>query len=110
MEETGLMEQGCVKRIHRVGTLTAGCMMIVFGALFLLHLALPKLSYLVIFRLWPVIFIFLGIEVLLGMRRENVQFLYDKGAVLLMMLLSGFAMCMAFADWVFSHSEQYIYF
>ena len=78
MEETGLMEQGCAKRIHRVGTLTAGCMMIVFGVLFLLHLALPNLSYLMIFRLWPFIFIFLGIEVLLGIHRENVQFIYSN--------------------------------
>ncbi|MDD3368761.1 MAG: hypothetical protein PHP50_07740 [Lachnospiraceae bacterium] len=97
-------------RTHRIGTLTFGCMLIVFGFLFLIHLIVPSLSYLWIFRLWPCIFIFLGVEVLMSLGKENVRFVYDKAAVFLMMALTFFAMCMACADWIFMKEAEYIVF
>lgn len=86
-------------RTHRVGTITLGCMLIVFGALLMLHLLLPVLSYGFIFSLWPVILIMLGIEVLIAnVNSQKVNFIYDKGAVFLMVLLSFFAVFMAMAE------------
>ena len=59
------MEKNNSAATHRVGTLTLGCMLILFGILFLIHMIVPVIGYLFIFRLWPCIFIMLGIEVLL---------------------------------------------
>lgn len=84
--------------VHRVGTVTLGISLVVFGILFLLHWFFPTLDYQMIFHLWPCIFIFLGIEVLLGCR--HAQFKLDKGAVFLMIMLAFFAMAMGMADYV----------
>ena len=53
-------------RTHKVGTLTLGCMLILFGVLFLVHLFTGFMSFQFIFRLWPVVFLLLGVEVLLS--------------------------------------------
>ena len=87
-------------RTHRVGTVTLGCILIAFGVLLLLHLLLPVLSYEFIFRLWPSMLIILGIEVLVAnVRSDKVEFIYDKGAVFLMIMLSLFALFMATVDY-----------
>lgn len=100
------MEQKQNVRIHRVGTVTFGCMLLLFGVLFLVHIFLPELDYETIFRCWPCIFILLGLEVLIGNRKagemaeegQKVQFVYDKGAILLLICMTFFAMAMAVAD------------
>lgn len=97
-------------RIHRVGTMTFGLVLILSGILFLTHMVFPVLDYEFIFRLWPCIFIFLGIEVLLGNSRKNVKFTYDKGAVVLLIILTFFAMCMAGAEWIFTHQPGQWYY
>lgn len=43
------------QREHRVGTLTLGLGLIMFGILFLLRLIWPEMDCLFIWRLWPVI-------------------------------------------------------
>ncbi|MDF2844988.1 MAG: hypothetical protein K0R00_3414 [Herbinix sp.] len=53
-------------KTHRVGTITLGGMLITFGTLFLLRIFVTTISYHIIFKLWPIIFILLGIEVLLS--------------------------------------------
>ena len=45
---------------RRVGTLTAGVSMVVFGALFLLQLVVPTVTIRLIASLWPLVLIFLG--------------------------------------------------
>ncbi|MBR1391164.1 MAG: hypothetical protein IJ567_06960 [Lachnospiraceae bacterium] len=85
---------------HRVGTLTLGSSLILGGILFLAHIFVPIVTYRWIFHAWPCILILLGIEILLANRRENQEFVYDKGAVCLMILLTFFSMVMAAADWV----------
>ena len=60
-------------RVHRVGTVTFGCILIVFGSLFLAHVFIPVLSYAFIFRLWPFILILLGVEVLWGIAEQEGQ-------------------------------------
>lgn len=52
------------RRSRRVGSVTAGLGMIVFGVLFLLHSLFGIMSYQMIFSLWPMILIGLGIELL----------------------------------------------
>lgn len=100
-------------RTHKVGTLTLGCMLILFGVLFLVHLFTGFLSYRLIFSLWPVIFLFLGGEVLLSLLpKTETKFTFDAGAVVLLLLLMCFAMVMAGADTVFRCAEinGYLYF
>lgn len=96
-------------KIHRVGTLTFGCMLILYGILFLARLFFPGLHYEMIFRLWPVLFIFLGLEVLLGNRRRNTEFVYDKTAIILLVFLTLFAFAMAVADLSMQHASWYGY-
>lgn len=70
-------------RTHRVGSITLGSALVLFGILFLVHLFVPVLTYEIIFHIWPCIFILLGIEILLANRKKNVEFVYDGKAVFL---------------------------
>ena len=92
------MEEKRTTRTHRVGTVTFGLVLVVMGVLFLLEMIFPVLDYELIFRLWPLIFISLGIEVLLSSRRA--------AAIFLLILLVLFAMGMAGMDLAFTHAEQ----
>lgn len=84
-------------RMHRVGSLTTGLSMIVFGSLFLVHLYFQKLSYETIFRLWPFLLISLGTEVLLSNFSDR-KFVYDRPAIFLLIVMTFFSMGMAIAD------------
>ncbi len=85
-----------MNKIHRIGTITLGGMLVTFGSIFLAHLFAPNLSYDVIFRLWPIIFIFLGFEILIANFRKNEEALiYDKAAIALIIVFTFFAMGMA---------------
>lgn len=91
---------GAVKT-RRVGSVTFGLTLIVFGVLFLVHTALPSLNYEMIFRCWPVVFVLLGIEILVENRKSNAaeyKFVYDFPAILMLLLLLFFAMIMAVVD------------
>lgn len=82
-------------RGRRVGTLTAGIMLIVFGLLFLGRFIFPILEYSFILSLWPLVLLFLGIEVIVSYfvnKEEKVR--YDGGALVLIILLAVFAMIM----------------
>ena len=93
-----------MRRVHRVGTLTFGLVLILFGCLFLAHLFFPALDYVTIFRCWPCVLVCLGVEVLAASADKHAVFTYDGAAVFLMVLLVGFAMCMAGADFVMQHA------
>ncbi len=84
-------------RVHRVGTITAGMSMIVFGILLLLHTFFEMISYHIIFSLWPLILIGLGIELLLSNFLEKT-IVYDKTAVFILVFMVFFVMAMAIAD------------
>ncbi len=103
-------------RIHRIGSVTFGLVLIVTGVLSLGHLFLPKLDYRVIFGFWPLILITLGIEVLFGSRQKSYEIrdfegrvleqekaVYDVPAILLTIALTVFAMFMGMMDWAFTH-------
>lgn len=105
-------------RTHRVGTVTCGLMFIVYGIIFLLHTITPKFSYGILFDLWPLILISLGVEILVSCIRkdqEERKIVYDFPAVLLVMFLVLFVVIMAAADygmraaheWNFGHLSGY---
>lgn len=103
------MEENTVMRKHRVGAITFGCSLVVFGGLFLVHAIVPALSYSFIFRLWPCMFILLGVEILVSNRQNDTEFVYDKGALFMVIIMTLFAMGMAFADWAMQMAQLYPY-
>ena len=88
---------------HRVGTITFGISMIAFGAMFLIHMFVPAVSYRFILSTWPCIFIMLGVEILLGSRRKKVRFTYDAAGIVLTGVMIIFAMCMAGCEAILQH-------
>lgn len=94
-------------RTHRVGSVTAGLSMIVFGVLLLLHSMFDLIGYNIIFSLWPIILIGLGIELLLSNFFEK-KIIYDKAAVFLLIVMSFFAIGMAVADVCLEATELYM--
>lgn len=82
---------------HRVGAITAGLCMTGFGILFLLNTCWGRIGYEMIFSLWPLILICLGLELFLSsfIRRK---FVYDKAAIFLLIIMTFFAMTLAFVD------------
>lgn len=88
-------------RTRRVGSVTFGLTLVLFGVLFLLHIVVPWLHYEFIFQFWPVVFVLLGIEILVENHRsgaENCRFIYDFPAILMLVILLLFAMIMAAAE------------
>ena len=105
------MEQKTEKTIHRVGTLTSGISLIVFGTLFLFHMFVPDIDFILIFRFWPCILILLGVEILVGNYKKANEFIYDKGSVVLMILLMVFALVMGVInEWLMRTPMDYISF
>ncbi|MCM1174107.1 MAG: DUF5668 domain-containing protein [Blautia sp.] len=99
---TGRPEGEAAGRTHRVGTVTCGIVLILYGVLFLIRMVLPALDYQMIFDCWPVVLIFLGVEILIGCIGKNAEkrkFQYDFGSVLIIMLMMLFAMLMAAVDY-----------
>ena len=92
-------------RTHRVGSITAGISLIVLGILFILHIFVDFLSYGFILKLWPLMMIGVGTEMLVSNFSDR-KFVYDKGAVILLFLVMMFAVCMAGADLCLSHLAQ----
>ena len=96
-------------RTHRVGTVTLGSILILFGSLFLCHIFLPWITYETVFRLWPLILILLGFETLYCSRKYE-DFSYDFGAVTMTILVGLVAVCMAYADLLIQWSGTHIGF
>ena len=85
-------------RVHRVGTVTAGLMLVVFGVLFLVHMFVRDISYQFILQLWPLVLICLGVELLISQTQKQWKLIYDKGALFVMILMVTFSMGMAFVN------------
>jgi len=95
-------------RGRRVGTLTAGVVLIIFGVLFLLHLISPGISYLIIVSFWPVILIILGIEIIAAyIINKEEKMKYDAGAICLVIVLSFFAMGMGGLEYIITNLPQF---
>lgn len=89
---------------RRVGTVTLGGVLIFYGIVFLMHTFVEGITYYLVFKLWPVIFIVLGIEVLFAsVRWKEQEFKYDFAAIFIVCMLAVFAMGMAGMDWLYTH-------
>ena len=92
-------------RVHRVGTITTGLSMIVFGILFLLHSFGYIMNYQMIFQFWPIMLIGLGMELLLASCIKR-KFVYDKGAIVLLIVMTFFVIGMATVDVCLDYMEM----
>jgi hypothetical protein len=99
-------------KTRKVGTLTLGLTLIIFGILFSIHIFTNILSYHFVMKLWPLIFILLGIEILLShFLNKEEKFTYDTAAIFIIIILSIFAMGMAGIEFLMSHAVNHtIYF
>lgn len=96
-------------RVRRVGSLTCGILLVLFGILFLLHMIVPAITFTIIFRLWPMILILLGLEMLLANRKAAEETIkYDTGAIVLVIILAFFAMSMGVVEICLEHGQAYI--
>jgi len=76
-------------------------MLVSFGIIFLLRIFIQTISYGVIFKLWPIIFIFLGMEILIAnFNQKEDKLVYDKTAFALIIILSFFAMGMSMIEFI----------
>lgn len=92
-------------RNHKVGTFTLGSSLIFFGILLMINTFTHLLSYGFVLRLWPVILILLGVEILISyICQDEDRLTYDKGAVFLIILLSFFSMAMACAEFLMTYN------
>lgn len=94
-------------RTHRVGSVTAGLCMVGFGIIFLLHTFGNLVNYDFIFKLWPIMFIVLGVEILLSNFAEK-RIVYDKAAIFLMIVMTFFAIGMAVVDMCIQIGAYYV--
>jgi hypothetical protein len=91
---------------RRVGTFTAGITLIGFGVLFSIHTFAVNFNYQFVFRLWPIILILLGIEVIVSyVLNKNEAIKYDAGAIVLVIILTVFAMGMGGTEFILEHSK-----
>lgn len=99
-------------KTRKVGTLTLGIMLITFGALFLINSFTPDISYEFLFKLWPIIFILLGFEILYANFKsdETNKLVYDKTAFFLIIILTFFAMGMAVAELFINYANNNLLF
>lgn len=91
-------------RQRRIGAITLGGVLILYGVLFFIHMFIKEISYHLIFRMWPIVFFALGIEVLVAaVRWKDSQFKYDFAAIIIICVLLVFAMGMAGMDWMYTN-------
>lgn len=95
-------------KTHKVGILTLGITLIGSGILFLLHSFILPLSYEFILRLWPIMFILLGLEVFYHyFRYQDEKLEISGGSVFILFLVSCFAMAMAFMELTLEYYKTY---
>lgn len=93
---------------RRVGTFTTGIVLIMFGIMFLMRIIYPSFNYLLIASLWPLVLVFLGIEIIVAylINKEEVM-KYDFHAIILIIILSFFAMGMGCMEYIITHISQF---
>ncbi|ABR35465.1 hypothetical protein [Clostridium beijerinckii] len=93
---------------RKVGTLTSGLALVIFGIMFLLRLFITNLNVLLIVSMWPLILVSVGIEIIAAYiinNQEKMQ--YDFSAIILVIILVFFAMGMGGAEFIVTHSTQF---
>ncbi|BCZ45053.1 hypothetical protein psyc5s11_11200 [Clostridium gelidum] len=92
---------------RRVGTLTAGIVLVMFGIMFLLRLITTSINILLIASLWPLILVSVGIEIIIACiinKEEKMQ--YDFSAIILVIILVFFAMGMGGVEFIITHLSE----
>lgn len=88
-----------MNRSRRVGGLTLGITLVVFGLLFLIRTITHAISYTFILKLWPAILILLGCEVLVSyLWDKEGNYKYDGFSVLILVVMSFFSLSMAVVE------------
>ena len=101
------MTENQTTKIHRVGSITFGTILIILGILLLLRLIIPAITYTAILNFWPVTLILLGLEVLIAnMRSEQVAFQFDGWSIFFLFMVLGFTMCIGIMDYILLHLSQ----
>lgn len=99
---------------RRIGTFTSGIFLVVFGVLYLIRNIVPDIKLSFIASLWPLILVFIGIEIIAAyVVNKEEKLKYDAGAVFLVIILCIFSMCMGGMEFILNHAEQFkngIYF
>lgn len=121
MNQTGNMQNSAnrncetamqARRTRRVGGLTCGIAMVGFGILFLLNTLFGLIDYTTIFSLWPILLICLGVEMLISNMKysdtERYRLVYDKGAIVLTILVTMFAVGMGITDYCMQFGGVYL--
>ncbi len=96
---------------RRVGTLTLGLTLVLMGGAFLSHLAWPAVDYLKLIDFWPIVLILLGIETIASYivnREEKLR--YDGWAIVLIILLTGFSVCMGGIQFLVEQYPGHLHF
>ncbi len=95
-------------KMHRVGTFTLGTGLILFGILFLIRIFTDIITYQMVFKIWPVLFVLLGCEILMGHYKErDGNIIYDGAAIFLIIVLVFFAMGMAGMQYIFENGRYF---
>ncbi len=93
---------------RRVGTLTAGIILVVFGVMFLLRLTTANINISLIVSFWPIILVLLGIEIIVAyIINKEEKMKYDFSAIILVIILVLFAMGMGIAEFAITHLAQF---
>lgn len=93
---------------RRVGTLTSGIVLVVFGILFLLRLISTNINIFQIVSLWPLILISVGVEVIAAYIINKEEIIkYDFKAIILVIILVFFAMGMGGAEFIITHLSEF---
>ena len=79
--EDRMEKENKVIQTRRVGSVTFGLTLICFGIMFLIHIVVPALRYDIIFRMWPIVFILLGIEILVENYKSSQAEYKDRKSV-----------------------------
>lgn len=88
----------------RVGTLTMGLSLVLFGVLFALHTFFDIFTFAFIIKLWPIVIIFLGIEMLVNsIKDKDSHIKVDFLSFLLTFAVLAASMCMAGAEFMIEH-------
>lgn len=97
-------------RQRRIGTITLGVSLVLFGILFMIRIFGGVLNYTLIFHLWPLILVALGMEILYYscLAPEKAR-AYDFAAIIILIMIVFFAMCMAGFDMVLTNMPKDIW-
>ncbi len=97
-------------RQRRIGTITLGVSLVLFGILFMIRIFGGILNYTLIFHLWPLILVALGMEILYyNCLVPEKAGTYDFVAIIILIMIVFFAMCMAGFDMVLTNMPKNIW-